>query len=324
MEPANYSLFPVGRNKIPWKVELAFLMVTYFMAVLSLKQLEQFKKQGYLILPAYLTENQTKAARNRIFEIINEFDQSKIFRFSTTDHTLTSTSYFIESGSSISCFFEEEAFDQQGRLTQPRELSVNKVGHALHDLDPVFRDLSYQEDLAVICSQIGMQDPSIVQSQYIFKQPGIGGEVVPHQDSTFIYTNPLSCVGFWMALEDANVQNGCLMAIPGSHLSDLGSLRFVRNQPGTQTQFIGENKASWDLDQMVPLEASSGSLVMLHGSLVHMSMPNRSAHSRHAYIIHVVDAEAEWPENNWLQRPADFPFKRLNDISDAHNPNQSL
>ena len=38
---------------------------------------------------------------------------------------------------------------------------------------------------------------------YIFKQPKIGGEVVCHQDSTFLYTKPESVVGFWVALEDA-------------------------------------------------------------------------------------------------------------------------
>ena len=39
---------------------------------------------------------------------------------------------------------------------------------------------------------------------YIFKQPNIGGEVVCHQDSTFLYTEPESAVGFWVALEDAS------------------------------------------------------------------------------------------------------------------------
>lgn len=52
---------------------------------------------------------------------------------------------------------------------------------------------------------------------YIFKQPSIGGEVAPHQDSTFLHTEPLSCVGFWWALEDADRQNGCLWGYPGVH-----------------------------------------------------------------------------------------------------------
>jgi len=41
--------------------------------------------------------------------------------------------------------------------------------------------------------------------------------VVPHQDGSFLYTEPLKVMGLWLALEDATVDNGCLSFIPGSH-----------------------------------------------------------------------------------------------------------
>lgn len=50
---------------------------------------------------------------------------------------------------------------------------------------------------------------------------GLGGEVVPHQDSSFLYTQPESVVGLWLAIEDADVSNGCLWALPGSHTGAL-------------------------------------------------------------------------------------------------------
>jgi phytanoyl-CoA hydroxylase len=49
---------------------------------------------------------------------------------------------------------------------------------------------------------------------YIFKQPRIGGEVTCHQDSAFLYNDPISIAGLWFALEDATTENGCLWAIP--------------------------------------------------------------------------------------------------------------
>lgn len=58
---------------------------------------------------------------------------------------------------------------------------------------------------------------------FCVQQPGIGGEVVPHQDNSFLYTEPTSCTGLWLALEDATITNGCLWAIPGSHKSRLPS-----------------------------------------------------------------------------------------------------
>ena len=41
--------------------------------------------------------------------------------------------------------------------------------------------------------------------------------VIPHQDSTFLHTDPMKLIGFWIALEDATLDNGCLWFIPGSH-----------------------------------------------------------------------------------------------------------
>ena len=61
----------------------------------------------------------------------------------------------------------------------------------------------------------------------VVQQPKIGGEVRPHQDSTFLYTDPPSVVGLWWALEDATRTNGCLWVAPGSHAKGVAR-RFLR------------------------------------------------------------------------------------------------
>jgi phytanoyl-CoA hydroxylase len=119
--------------------------------------------------------------------------------------------FWVELGSS------EKAHDGEGCLKQPKKLSINKVGHALHDLDPDFRSFSRSDKILAVVSSLNYKRPAPIQSMYIFKQPGIGGEVVPHQDNTFLYSEPLSCVGLWVALEDATVENGCLWVLPKSH-----------------------------------------------------------------------------------------------------------
>ena len=54
----------------------------------------------------------------------------------------------------------------------------------------------------------------------------------------------------------------------------------------------------------MPLEVPTGTAVVLDGLLPHRSEPNRSDRSRHAYTVHVIEREADYPADNWLQRPA--------------------
>ena len=62
---------------------------------------------------------------------------------------------------------------------------------------------------------------------------------------------------------------------------------------------------------LVPVEVAAGTLVVLNGLLPHWSGPNRSGVSRHAYTLHCVSETADYPDWNWLQRPADLPLRRL-------------
>lgn len=134
------------------------------------------------------------------------------------------------------------------------------------------------------------------------------GEVVPHQDSTFLYTDPPTCVGAWFALEDATLSNGCLWIQPGSHTT--GIARRMRLTPQRAIAFEGE-LPEFDMQTFVPVEVAEGSLVLLHGAVWHMSLENTSPRSRHAYSVHFVEERVHWDPSNWLQRPADIPFKPL-------------
>ena len=125
-------------------------------------------------------------------------------------------------------FLEEEAIDGSGEFIEEKHHAVNKIGHALHELDPVFSNFSYSSDIKKLARGVGLRKPSMIQSMVICKQPFIGGEVNIHQDPTFLYTEPETCVGFWIALEDATVENGCMWAAAGGHSSSLRH-RFRKN-----------------------------------------------------------------------------------------------
>jgi len=240
--------------------------------------------------------------------LIDGFDPGSVRSiFSTTQQTELTDAYFLESGDRIRFFFEEGAFGPDGTLTVDKHLAINKIGHAQHDLNPVFSSFSRDSRLAGLADALGLADPRLLQSMYIFKQPHIGGEVVAHQDATFLYTEPLSVIGFWFALQDATVDNGCLEAIPGGHRLPLHQIFKRDGKGGVVMETL--DPTPLPTDGFVPLEAPKGTLIVLHGLLPHRSRPNLSARSRHAYTLHLVDGGADYPAFNWLQRAPDFPAR---------------
>ena len=277
-------------------------------AQLSDEMLAAFHDAGVLILRDFVPVDQCQVLKSRALELVDEFNPDEVHSvFSTTKQTQLDDSYFIESGDKIRFFLEDDAFDESGQLRQSKEDSLNKMGHAMHDLDPVFDRFSRTPELAKAAEGLGFEDPAIIQSMYIFKPPRIGGEVVCHQDSTYIYTEPESCIGFWFALEDATVENGCMYFIPGGHKMNLKQRNYRIGKNELTTEIL--DPQPWPEHLKLPAEASAGTLVIFDGRAPHMSGPNLSDKSRHAYTLHVIDKACHWPAENWLQRSADLPLR---------------
>jgi len=269
---------------------------------------ERFLQDGYLVLPGFKSADEIARVRQRAAEIVDAFVPSgSVSIFTTTEQTRTADSYFLGSADKIRCFFEEEAFAPDGSLKQDKALSINKIGHALHDLDPLFDRFSRGDALQSLACRIGLEQAILWQSMYIFKQPGIGGEVGWHQDATFFDTQPRTVTTFWFALEDANLGNGCLWVQPGGHHSPLRE-RFVRTTDTVSMEKL--DATPWpDAACAIPLEVAAGTLVVFHGLLPHYSAPNRSARSRHAYTLHATDARAHYAASNWLQRDGSLALR---------------
>ena len=81
-------------------------------------------------------------------------------------------------------------------------------------------------------------------------------------------------------------------------------VRVIKNGK-TDIEFTGPEAKFTDSD-FVPLEIPAGSLVLIHGEVVHKSEVNFSAQSRHAYTFHVIDGDHDYDGKNWLQ-PGKFP-----------------
>uniref|UniRef100_A0AAR5QG67 Fe2OG dioxygenase domain-containing protein n=2 Tax=Dendroctonus ponderosae TaxID=77166 RepID=A0AAR5QG67_DENPD len=266
------------------------------------------ENDGFVVIEDFLSEKEVEEMKEEAGNLIKSMpERSKRTVFSTKDaeNQQNRDKYFLDSANNISYFFEAGALDGEGNLLVDSKVSLNKIGHALHSLIPVFRKVSLSEKVKECAFQLGFQDPAICQSMYIFKNPGIGSEVIRHQDAWYLYTEPMSLVGFWFALEDATLQNGCLWFSKGSHKSGVHR-RYIRNADKNSPELLIYNSPtpSYQTSNFNSVPVPKGSLVLIHGQVVHFSEQNKSERSRHAYTFHIIEQkDAKYSEENWLQPP---------------------
>ncbi|VVT44491.1 uncharacterized protein SAPINGB_P000434 [Magnusiomyces paraingens] len=296
---------------------------------LSPEQIATFQKEGCLVIPNELPLETVTKLLDETANLLNTFslEDHPLTQFTTGEGTEerphVGDDYFLESGDKVRYFFEEGAFETDPKtgkqvLVKPKERAINKIGHYLHaspEVSPTFGEVTVNERNHAIVDSLGYDDARVLQSMVICKQPTIGGEVPPHQDATFLYTKPLSCLGFWYALEDCTKENGALQYLPGSHLNTPIAKRLVRTGESGEikTTFepvpgavISEEQLELqkDASKYKWVECPAGSLVLIHNSVVHKSEHNLSNKSRYAYAFHVIEGTADYDTRNWLQIPS--------------------
>jgi phytanoyl-CoA hydroxylase len=315
-----------------------------------------FDTTGFFHSRAFASLAECAAMKQQMEELVSDWnpDEQSLDSFGTgTEENTKRGDYFLESSDKIHFFTEPTALDKDGTSLLPeyrdsKMTALNKVGHALHLTPGAFSDYCLSAKIRDLVLDLGWQDPVVPQSMYIFKQALMGGVVTSHQDSTFLFTTPKqSCLGLWLALDDATLDNGCLWVRPKSH-REAARRQFKRNPAhfGSAAIESRSNNAGGDSSQpklvmddlyehedipwdgsvpkngwkglletgFVPVECKAGDLVVFGGELDHLSLPNGSDHPRHTFQLHLVEgpeASVTWSPSNWLQYPEGRPFLRL-------------
>lgn len=271
---------------------------------------EEYQNKGYLVIPDFIPSIICDLLMSHMTSLIERLDLDRIKSFfSKNDNGYTHGNYFLNSAHGIDFFIDKNAFDEQGNIAYDKKFVINKIGHGLHEADPVFYCFSQMHCIIHLLEQLNVTEPTLLQSMYLCKQPFFGDEVDCHQDETYIWTEDGSITGLWFALEDATIENGCLWVLPGGHHKKLKQRMF--RTPDDQIHMETYDNTPWSTENMIPLEAKKGTIVVLHGRIPHLSYRNQSQFSRHAYTLHVKAKHQKLAVGNWLSADGQGQFVQV-------------
>lgn len=134
----------------------------------------KFDENGFAVIENVFTDDETIEMRKAGLELCMNAPESDRKVFSEDAHL--KENYFIESANKIHYFYENGALDANGNLIVDKMQSLNKVGHALHVLHPIFKKYTFDERIKNVVNYLGMKKPVVPQSMFIYKNPKIGSE----------------------------------------------------------------------------------------------------------------------------------------------------
>ena len=281
--------------------------------MLSIDQIASYHRDGFLAIEDFVTPDACRALRQRADEIVDTFVPSaERTVFTTDEQERTSNREFLDSGSGIWCFFEEEAFGARRRAGagQGAEHQQDRPRHArprpgvrvvqLHAAARRGRRRHRPRRPAGAAEHVHLQ--AAVHRRRGRLPPGRAVPLhrpdhrhrllVRHRGRHARQRLPVGRSPAVTAARCAACTNASTPTIPtaatGPPASSSSTTRRCPIRP----------------NGLVPIVAPAGTMVILHGLLPHWSDVNRSPASRHAYSLHCISEAADYPAWNWLQRPA--------------------
>lgn len=221
-------------------------------------QKQQFQDDGYCVVPALFTEAE-------IVEIEAFFEEFKRNGMNVYDGGLR---------------YEETDFTKN----QLRAMHPHRYSKKAQDW---FLNPRVGEVLAELLGRPALG----AQTMYYFKPPGGKGQGM-HQDNFYLLSKPATCIAAWTAIDGADLDNGCLWVVPGSHRGTIlcpeeGGEKWMSYGDTHITKFPREQKP-------VAVPVPRGSTMFFSGNLIHGSGPNRTKDRyRRTFIGHYIDEASE-------------------------------
>lgn len=210
----------------------------------TLKMKQRFGEDGYLFLPGFLVRDEVALINSKLDQFIKDR---------------------VPGLPSNHVFYEDNT-----------DLSTLKQLQDLHTYDAFFAAMLFDSKFKEI-AQILLDDEVTGKNlEYFNKPPQIGKPTPAHQDNYYFMLNPPSAVTMWMALENADTENGCVRYIKGSHLKGMRPHGKTKT-PGF-SQGISDYGEREDLKtEEIAFPAEPGDLLIHHAMTIHRADGNRSS-----------------------------------------------
>ena len=221
---------------------------------LTPEQIEAYATQGYLLVPNLLPNEEVEALRTRLRE-------------------------YTHGGRPT----EKLTLQIEPRI-QRGELKVEHQGDGIRKIDglvqgdDLFRDLGLHPNIVGVLRDILGEDIKMFRNSLLLKPPQVGSAKGWHQDSPYWSIEPMELCSCWFPLDDATLENGCMVVLPTGHLS--GALPHISV---TDDFVIDPNTIDTTKGIAVPMPAGSG--LFFHSLIPHYTAPNHSQTWRRAIAL---------------------------------------
>ena len=153
----------------------------------------------------------------------------------------------------------------------------------VHLISPVFDKIPHNSKILDAVESIIGKDILVCGTTLFIKNPDKKGFVSFHQDAKYIGLEPYNWVTGWLAVTDANEENGCMRMWKGSHKEDLQFHNQKFNENNLLTR--GQTVENVPLEKTSPVILKAGQLSLHHPKIIHGSGLNRSKERRIGFAI---------------------------------------
>ena len=153
----------------------------------------------------------------------------------------------------------------------------------VHYISPIFDQVCHNSKILDAVESIIGKDILVGGTTLFIKDPDKKGFVSWHQDAKYIGFEPHNWVTAWLAITDANEENGCMRMWSGSHKEKIKEHKDTFNENNLLTR--GQTVQNIPLEDTTPNILKAGQLSLHHPMIVHGSGSNKSNTRRIGFVI---------------------------------------